>query len=137
MDQPESSIFVVRTLPRGAVLEEGRVLEIEVHSEGADALRLRFSPEVLDLFLTRAGDLWARALTKEANDSGRIQVRAREVEAVSAAAPLGGGKVILAIKPKGVTASHYAMDPETAASLRPLLRKAEEAARAGAATPSG
>jgi hypothetical protein len=136
MDEPESSIFVVKSLPRGAVLEDGRLLELEIHGEGTEAIRLRFSPEMLDLFLTRAGDLWARAVAKEPNDSGRIQVRAREVEAVSAAAPLGGGKVILAVKPKGVAASHYAMDPETAASLRPLLRKAEEAARAGAATPS-
>ncbi len=137
MDQPEISTFVVKSLPRGAVLEDGQVLEIEVQGDGAAALRLRFSPEMLDLFLTRAGDLWARALAKEADDSGRIQVRAREVEAASAAAPLGGGKVILALKPKGAAASHYAMDPETAASLRPLLRKAEEAARSGAATPSG
>jgi Holliday junction resolvase len=135
MDEKESSIFVVKSLPRGAVLEDGQLLEIEVHGEGEAALRLRFSPQMLDIFLTRAGDLWARAMTKEMKDTGRLQVRAREVEAVSAAAPHGGGKVLLAIKPKGAAATHYAIEPELAASLRPQLRKAEEAARQGIATP--
>lgn len=136
MDEKESAVFVVKALPRGAILDEGELLEVEVRGEGEEALRLRFSVAMLDLFLTRAGDLWARAVARESKESGRIQVRAREVEAASAAAPQGGKKVLLAIKPKGAAATHYALDPETAAALRPQLRKAEEAARQGMATPS-
>jgi hypothetical protein len=136
MDQKEAPLFLVESLPRGAILEEGAVLELEVRGDGEQALRLRFSPQMLDLFITRAGDLWARAMNKGAQDSsGRLQIRAREVEAVSAAAPQGGGKVLLAIKPKGGAATHYAIDPDIAAGLRPQLRKAEEAARHKMATP--
>ncbi len=134
MSEKESPIFVVKGLPRGAILDEGSLLEIEVAGEGDALIRLRFTPGLLDLFLVRGGELWTRAMTKD-GPSGRAQVLAREVEVISAAAPAGARKVLLAIKPKGAPPAHYAMDPDVAANLRPQLRKAEEAARQGESLP--
>lgn len=134
MSEKESPIFTVKGLPRGAILEEGRLLEIEVAGEGDELIRLRFTPGLLDLFLVRGGELWTRVMTKE-GPGGRAQVLAREVEVISAAAPAGAQKVLLAVKPKGAPAAHYAMDPDVAASLRPQLRRAEEVARQGEPLP--
>jgi hypothetical protein len=123
--------FKVQKMPRGALLEDGAVFEIELRDDADQEIKLHFSSAMLETFLARAGDLIARAQAQQLKDSGRMQVRAREAEAASAAAPKGAGKVLLSIRPRGAAAQYFALDAELVANLRPQLRKAEEAARRG------
>jgi hypothetical protein len=117
-------------MPRASLLSDGTVVELEFRGADQSTTTLCFTPETLELWAARAVELISHAKNQKLAIGDHRAVHASGVVAATAAAPVGGNKVILSIRGNNGIPVHYALDPEQSEQLRPELRKAEASARA-------
>jgi hypothetical protein len=120
---------VVTEMSRANLSPDGGTVTIELAGEGGSSVELVFTPESLEGFAGRAGDIIALAQERLQAQSKEIGIRATDVAAAAIVVPPGAGKVILRLRsPSGVT-YNFAVGHELVGNLMPQLRRAEYAAR--------
>ena len=62
-------------------------------------------------------------------DHGHLEIHAKAAVAVMAAAPVGGGKVILSVRSDTGLPYHFSLSPKAAEDLRPELFRAAKLAK--------
>jgi hypothetical protein len=119
----------VTAMPRASLLSDGSIVELEFKGADESVTTLCFTPEALENWAAKVMELVSHAKNQKLSIGDHFSVQASEVVAVTAAAPVGGSKVILAIRPSNGIVMHYALQPEQSEQLRPELRKAEASAK--------
>jgi hypothetical protein len=125
-----SQKITVTDMPRASYLEDGSVIEMEFKTSSGELITLCFAPEKLETWVSQTMRIVALAKNQKLSIGDHLVVQASDVVAVTAAAPVGGSKVILAIQGSNGIPMHYALHPEQSEQLRPELRKAEASAKA-------
>lgn len=116
-------------MERAVVAQDGSSIEIVLTGEDGAKVTLAFTAEGLEDLAGRATHMVAMAQQQKQAGSTEMGVRATDVAAASALAPIDGGKVILGIRSPSGLIYNFAFNPDLIAALMPQFRKAEYAAR--------
>ncbi|WP_139832266.1 hypothetical protein [Mesorhizobium australicum] len=118
----------VQKMPRASLLEDGSLVELEFETSGAP-VTLQFDPDSLENFAVRAVELIRHAQNQKRASAGHLSLRASDVVAVAADAPVGSGKVVVSFRGTNGIVQSFALTPKMSEGLRPTLRKAEAKAQ--------
>jgi len=117
-------------MPRASVMSDGSEIEMEFEGSNGEMITLVFDPAELDRFAGRTMQVVDHARNQKLAIGGHLSIQASEVVAAVADAPVGGGKVILALRGDNNVVQHFALQPSEAEKLRPQLFRAVKSATA-------
>ena len=93
----------------------------------------QLSPHVLERIIMNLSEMAQHLRNRQAVPGGHVQVDAVTAVDATASAPVGGGKVILAVRAENNVLYHFALVPEIATRLLSEFTDAEQSARQQAA----
>jgi len=88
-----------------------------------------FTPQILERIIASLAQMAQHLRNQTATKGGHLQVDAVSATDATAASPVGGGNVILAIRLDNNVLHHFSLNPELASRLLTELQQAEESAK--------
>jgi hypothetical protein len=126
---------MITGMPRASLTEDGELLEIEFSDDTGGIIALQFAADTFERILVRATELVMGARIQKLTMGDHFAVHAVDAVGVTAQAPVGGGKVILALRTDNALPYHFALSADEAERLRPELYRAVRSARKQSALP--
>jgi hypothetical protein len=126
---------MITGMPRASLTEDGELLEIEFSEDKGGIIALQFAADTFERILVRATELVMGARIRKLTMGDHLAVRAVDAVAATAQAPVGGGKVILALRTDTGLPYHFALSANEAERLRIALYREVRSARKQSAAP--
>ena len=125
----------VVSMPMAAITEDGSEIQITLESDAGTRTELRFKAEDFEWFMGKATQLAMGARGRKLTIGDHFAVQAVVVEDGGAQAPVGGGKVILALRSDTGLLFQFSLLPAFADRLRAELYQAAKRAAKEKAKP--
>ena len=117
----------------GAFAEDFSFAQVSFNTSLGVPLTCQFSPQVLERVIMNLSEIAQHFRNRQIVPGGHAEVHAVTALDATASAPVGGGKVLVALRAHNNVLYHFSLAPEVATRLLTEFQNAEESARQQAA----
>ena len=121
--------IIVTSIPRSFMTEDASMVQVHFSRLSGEPLVLQIGANHFPRIVSRLTELLAGLTIRRGTKAGHLEIPAANAQAVTAQAPVGGGKVILSLRTDNGLMHHFALSPDQTEAIRAELAEAETKAR--------